>query len=172
VDFFLNNFKYVTNEKDYNKLTREVGSETNCLENFFYETLKNSDKLLLQQIEEKELFSKSKVNMFSNIEYFTILPLRDDNEHFVIWFSSANSIDNRSIGIHVLKGREAIFSHSGNISKDYKFYKEIKFEKDCNYEVICNVYYDDMVNQKTITVNNDVFYNKLKDYGDFWKKSV
>ena len=177
VDFFLENFKYVTNETDYNTLTREVGSETNCLENFFYQTLKNSDKLLLQQINEGELFSTSKVNLFSNIEYFTILPMKikkneeliDDNEHFVIWFSSANSIDNRFIGIHVLKNGEDIFSHTGKIDKDYKFYQKIKFEKDCNYDVICNVYYDDVANQKSIIVNNDVFYNKLKDYGEFWE---
>ena len=169
VDFFLQNFKYVTNEKDYNILTREVGSETNCLENFFYQTLKNSDKLLLQQINEGELFSTSKVNLFSNIEYFTILPMKNNNDNFIIWFSSANSIDNRFISIHVLKNGEDIFSHTDKIDKDYRFYKEIKFEKDCNYEVICKVYYDDVVNEKSIIVNNDIFYNKLKDYGEFWE---
>lgn len=170
VDFFLEKFKYVVNETDYNKLTREVGSETNCLENFFYETLKNSDELMLEEIHEKEFFSTSTIDMFSNIEYFTVLPLRGDNEHFVIWYSSANSIDNRNVGIDVLKDGESIFTFSQNIGKDYRFYKEIKFEKGSNYEVIRGVYYDDVVNKKTIIVNDDVMTNKIKDYGDFWKK--
>ena len=169
VDFFLDNFKYVTNETDYNKLTREVGSETNCLENFFYQTLKNSDELLLQQISENDLFSSSRVNVFSNIEYFTILPLRNDENHFVVWFSSANSIDNRHIGINVLKGKETIFSHTENLTQNYSFYKEIEFEKGCNYEIICSVNYTDVVNQKIIVVNDEIF-SKIKEYGEFWKK--
>jgi glycosyltransferase involved in cell wall biosynthesis len=169
VDFFLDNFKYVTNETDYNKLTRYVGSETNCLENFFYQTLKNSDKLLLQQISENDLFPSSRVNVFSNIEYFTILPLRDNDNHFVVWFSSANSIDNRHIGINVLKGRETIFSHTEDLTQNYCFYKEIEFEKGCNYEIICSVHYTDVVNQKIIVVNDEIF-SKIKEYGEFWKK--
>ena len=71
VDFFLNNFKYVTNEIDYNKLTREVGSETNCLENFFYQTLKNSDKYTLDfdWKEVYELIINPKVDKEAKIEF-------------------------------------------------------------------------------------------------------
>lgn len=171
VDFFLEKFKYVTNENDYNKLTREVGSSTNCLENFFYETLKNSNELLLEEVHEKTLFSTSQIDIFSNIEYFTVLPLRGDSESFVVWFSSANSMDNRNVSINVLKGTDVIFNTSYNIGKDFRFYKEIKFEKGNVYQVILQIFYDDKKTTKEIFIDDDVMMNKLKDYGEFWKKN-
>ena len=168
VDFFLNNFKYVTNEIDYNKLTREVGSETNCLENFFYQTLKNSDKLLLQQINENELFSKSKVNLFSNIEYFTVLPLRNDPNSFVIWFSSANSLDdNRDLTIKIFDGNDCTYVKNDLISKNYVFFKKVNFKKNHKYTITCQISYDDITKEKKIIVDN--IYN-LKENGDFWDK--
>ena len=167
IDFFIDNFKYVTNENDYNNLTREVGSHTNCLENFFYQTLKSkSDKLLLQQIEEKDLFSKSKVNLFSNIEYFTVLPLKDDNEHFIIWFSSSNSFDdNRNLKITV----NDIFQKDDLITKNYVFYHKIKFERNRNYTITCEISYNEYVNKRNIIINNDSF-DKLNENGIFEDK--
>lgn len=171
IDFFLENFKYVTNETDYNKLTREVGAETNCLENFFYQTLKNSDKLLLQQIEEKDLFSKSKVNLFSNIEYFTVLPLRNDSNGFVIWFSSANSMDdNRDLTIKTLEGNDVIFLRNDKITKNYIFFKKIKFKRDRRYLINCKISYDGVIKEKNIIIENDESFDKLYENGEFWDK--
>lgn len=170
VDFFIDNFKYVINEIDYNKLTRKVGSETNCLENFFYQTLKNSDKLLLQEINENDLFSKSKVNLFSNIEYFTVLPERHKSDNFVIWFSSANSLDdNRNICISVTDNTDSIYLKNDIITKNYIFYKSFVFEKNHEYKITCQITYDDIVKEKLIIIDNQAF-DKINDNGDFWNK--
>jgi len=171
IDFFIENFKYVTNEDDYNSLTREVGSNTNCLENVFYQTLKSkSDQLLLQQIEEKDLFSVSKVNLFSNIEYFTILPLKNDNEHFVIWFSSSNSFDdNRDLTIKVFKDFEGSYLKNDVITKNYIFFHKVKFEKNHTYNISCEITYNGDIKKKNIIINNESF-DKLKENGEFWDK--
>jgi hypothetical protein len=167
IDFFIENFKYVTNENDYNLLTREVGSNTNCLENVFYQTLKSkSDQLLLQQIEEKDLFSVSKVNLFSNIEYFTILPLRNDNEHFVVWFSSSNSFDdNRDLKINM----NDILIKDDLITKNYIFFHKVKFERDYTYNISCEINYNGNIKKRNIIINNESF-DKLKENGEFWDK--
>ena len=170
IDFFIENFKYVTNENDYNLLTREVGSETNCLENFFYQTLKNSDKLLLQQVNEGDLFSKSKVNLFSNIEYFTILPLKGDSENFVVWFSSSNSFDdNRNLTIKVFDETDCIYVKNDLISKNYVFFKKIKFERHHKYLIYCQIKYNEMIKEKQIIIENESF-DKLNENGEFWDK--
>jgi len=168
IDFFIDNFKYVTNEKDYNSLTREVGSDTNCLENFFYQTLKDKkDNLLLQQINEGDLFSKSSVNLFSNIEYFTVLPLTNNDEMFVIWFSSSNSFDDkRKLTIEIFDDIDCIFVKNDEISNNYTFFKEIKFEKNHKYLIFCKIEYDDEIKEKRITIDNESF-DKLKDNGEF-----
>jgi len=171
IDFFIENFKYVTNENDYNLLTRKVGSHTNCLENFFYQTLKSkSDQLLLQQIEEKDLFSKSRINLFSNIEYFTILPLRNDDEHFVIWFSSSNSFDdNRHLTIKVFKDFEGSYLKNDIITKNYIFFHKVKFEKNHMYNISCEITYNGDIKKRNIIINNESF-DKLKENGEFWDK--
>ena len=141
------------------------------MENFFYEVLvKKQDQLLLQQIEEKDLFSASKVNLFSNIEYFTILPLKDDLDHFIIWFSSSNSFDdNRNLKIKVMNNNECIFFKDDTITKNYIFYKKIKFERNTVLDVVCEIIYNGMTKEKHIIVDNNVFDN-LKDYGIFINK--
>ena len=171
IDFFIENFKYVTNETDYNLLTREVGSETNCLENFFYQTLKiKSEQLLLQEINEGDLFSKSKVNLFSNIEYFTILPLKNNSENFVIWFSSSNSFDdNRNLTIKVFDETDCIYVKNDVISKNYVFFKKIKFEKNHKYLIYCQITYNEMIKEKQIIIDNNSF-NKLNENGEFLDK--
>jgi len=171
IDFFIENFKYVTNENDYNTLTRIVGSETNCLENFFYQTLKTkSDQLLLQQINENDLFSKSKVNLFSNIEYFTILPLKGDSENFVVWFSSSNSFDdNRNLTIKVFDETDCIYVKNDQISKNYVFFKKIKFERHHKYLIYCQIKYNEMIKEKQIIIENESF-DKLNENGEFWDK--
>jgi predicted O-methyltransferase YrrM len=172
IDFFIENFKYVFNEKDYNKLTRQVGSETNCLENFFFQTLKNSDKLLLQEKNEVDFFSKSKVNLFSNIEYFTILPLRHKPDKFVIWFSSANSLDdNRNICISVTDNTDSIYLKNDIITKNYIFYKSFVFQKNHKYEISCQLTYDNIVKEKVIILNDELF-EKINENGDFWDKKL
>jgi len=171
IDFFLNTFKYLTDEKMYMEEMKKVGSNTNCLENFFYHSLKNkTSELLLEQINEDVLFPTSEINLFSLIEYNTILPVENEPNKFVYWFSSANTIDSRKIKVFIKKNGMIIYHFKSIIDREFVFYKKIKFT-DGDYFEINTVINDEteILKNKTIIVNNDIFFD-IKSYGNFIDK--
>jgi hypothetical protein len=171
IDFFLNNFKYLINEDVYNEEIKKVESNTNCLENFVYHSLKNkTEELLLEEINEDKLFSTSQINLFSLIEYSTILPLENDNEHFIVWFSSANSLDSRNFILNVKKNEKNIFIDIQNIDQKFIYYKKVKFKKGDIFEInFKTINEHEVLKDSTIIINDDVFSN-IKSYGKFVDK--
>lgn len=168
IDFFLDNFKYINNEDIYNKEIKKVGSNTNCLENFFYHSLKNfKDNLLLEEINEEQLFPTSQINLFSLIEYHTILPIENDNEHFIIWFSSANSIDGRDFNIIIKKNNNIILNDTQSIDNKFIWYKKVRFNIGDNFEIIFVIKSgDEILKYKKINVDDHIFAD-IKSYGKF-----
>lgn len=172
IDYFLNTFSYLINEEVYMKEMEKVGSNTNCLENFFYHTLKNNtNDLLLQEINENELFPTSQINLFSLIEYATILPVEKEPDKFVVWFSSANSLDNRRFYTTIKKNGNFIYSQNDIISKQFIYWKKIKFETgnifDINFKVFSDI--GEPLKDKTIIINDDIF-DDINSYGKFIDK--
>jgi len=168
IDYFLEHFKYTAIEKDYIDETRKVGSNTNCLENFFFHTLKDKkNELLLQTINENDLFSNSDINLFSLIEYATVLPVENDPESFVVWFSSANSLDSRDFEIEVNRNNSMVLNDYQPIDKQFKYWKKFKFTKGDVYDITFKtINQNDILKNKNIIVNDDVF-KEIKDYGKF-----
>lgn len=168
VDYFINTFKYISNEKLYTEEMQKVGSNTNCLENFVYHSLKNKTKdLLLEEINEDKLFPSSRINLFSLIEYNTILPVENEPDKFVIWFSSANSLDSRDFNIAVRKNGNIILTDLKPIDKKFVYYKKVKFTKGDNFEINFRVIDgNEVLRNKIIKVNDEVF-NDIKSYGNF-----
>ncbi len=173
VDWFIDTFKYISNEQLYKEEMLKVGSNTNCLENFIYHSLKNkTDELLLEEINEDNLFPNSQINLFSLIEYNTILPIENDSDHFIFWFSSSNSLDNRNLKIDIIKNGIHILHDEKIIEKKFTYLKKIKFEKNDIFEIrttIMDIYNTETLKQKTLLVNNDIF-NEIKSYGNFIEK--
>jgi hypothetical protein len=141
------------------------------LENFFYHSLKNkTSELLLEQINEKDLFPTSEINLFSLIEYGTILPVDNEPNNFVFWFSSANSLDNRELRVKIRKNGIDIYQFKDLIKKEYFFFKKIKYSIDDIFEINYQVYDKiELLKNKTIIVNKEIF-NDLKSYGRFVDK--
>jgi FkbM family methyltransferase len=171
VDYFLKEFRYIINEQQYNEEIRKVGSNTNCLENFVYHALKNkTDDLLLEEINEENLFPTSDINLFSLIEYNTILPIENDPDHFIIWFSSSNSLDSRSVNITVRKNNNIILNEIQSIDKRFIWYKKVRFNKGDCFEISFAVKSEsEILKYKKIEVNDDVFKD-IRSYGSFQEK--
>lgn len=171
IDYFLNTFKYITDEKTYTEEMKKVGSNTNCLENFFYHTLKDkTNDLLLQEINEEQLFPTSQINLFSLIEYNTILPVENEPDKFIIWFSSANSLDSRFFNIAIRKNGRIILNEIKPINKQFIYYKKVKFTKGDSFEINFRVINDnEILKNKIIKVNDEVFRD-INSYGNFIDK--
>jgi len=172
VEWFLNKFVYISNEKIYSEEIKKVGSNTNCLENFVYHSLKNyKNEILLQQINEKDLFRRSKINIFSLIEYATVLPIENDEEKFVVWFSSSNKIDNRKLFIIIYRNNKFYDIVDQVISHEFRYYKTLEYNNGDKYEIRFVVKNDgnEILKDKIIVVDNKVF-REIKTYGKFIKK--
>jgi len=170
IDYFLDNFKYTKKENEYTDETRRVGSNTNCLENFFFHTLKNKkEDLLLQEINENDFFSGD-INLFSLIEYYTILPIKNDPDHFIIWFSSSNLLDNRELEITVNKNKTRILFDFSLIDKNFRYYKKFRFNKDDVFDIKFRIINNgEILSTKNIMVDNAIF-NNINEYGEFIDK--
>ena len=173
IDYFLNTFKYIASEDIYKEEMKKVNSNTNCLENFVYHSLKyKTDELLLEEINEGELFPTSNINLFSLIEYNTILSIENNPDHFIIWFSSANSLDNREFNLEVKKNGQVIFTDEQLISKQFIYFKKVKFERGDNFELRFRTMSNgEILRDKTIEVNNEIF-GDIKSYGVFIEKKT
>jgi len=171
IDYFLNTFRYIADENIYMEEIKKVGSNTNCLENFVYHTLKNkTEDLLLEEISENDLFSTSQINLFSLIEYNTILPLENENDHFIIWFSSANSLDSRDFILNVKKNGKNVFIDIKNINEKFIYFKKVKFERGDSFEINSKtINGNEVLKDYTIKVDDEIF-NDLKSYGKFIDK--
>lgn len=92
VDMFLNTFPEIMNEDDYNNFVKEVGSESNSLENVYYHALKNVEGLVIKEIAEWQFFESSECFTNSQANYLAVMPLKFKNgeETYAIFIRRPN----------------------------------------------------------------------------------
>lgn len=91
VDTFLSTFPHIKNENDYNEWVLNVGSESNGLENLYYHTLKNTEKIITENIREDQFFNSKHCFTNSQTDYFAVLPLNDNPQaNAAIFIKRAN----------------------------------------------------------------------------------
>lgn len=170
--YFIEKFTYPLTEEIYLQEKEKNNSETNCLENYVYNNLKhNLDDLILKETTDEILFSKSKVNLFSMIEYFTVIPLNQGvSSEFVIWFSSSNKVDDRELYIKVIKNGTMILDEKENITNWYQYYRTFKYDHGDIFEIRCIVKntIGEILKDKTIVIKD---YNEILDNGKFHFKN-
>jgi hypothetical protein len=164
VNFFIDNFKTINNEIEYNEWKNDVGSESNGLENIFYHNLKSKlyDIEILSDNEFYNMLKDCNIDLCSSCEYFNVLPIESDCNSFVVWYNTSNIIDNRNVNICVLENDKLFDNIDLNIKDKTIWYKKYDFTPGCDYKI---VQYDDCEIKKIINVNEDYMKNKLKNNG-------
>lgn len=133
LDIFIRNYR---TPETFNRLSTELGSE-NFLENVFYHMFKhNLGKYVVEETTEEKLFPNSNINIFSECEYLTVLPVKDNDDLFAIWYSSSNKTDNRKIIITIYGNDKLIKSYLHNIEKQSHFYKVVRKYDNINYKIV------------------------------------
>lgn len=101
--FFMEQFPKITTEQEYSAWMNRVESESNGLENIWYHTVKHQlNKVRAWSTEEyQEITRYNQMDMCSMVEYYTVLPIENDTTHAMIWFSSRNTTDSRTLRIFV-----------------------------------------------------------------------
>lgn len=137
-EFYLKIFdKIIRTPEEYNKECSEIGAQ-NFLENLFYNKIsKFKDDIIIEETDENKLFNNEEINLFSGVEYLTLLPVKNDTKSFIIWFNSSNHKDDRRI-LFIYDNNGIIEENVHFIkSKSYYFKKITLSEKD-NYNITVN----------------------------------
>ena len=164
IDFFTENFNLILNEGDYNNWKIDVGSESNGLENMFYHTLKNSLNQIkkLNDTDFYEMLNKCSIDICSMVEYFNVLPIKDNNTQFAIWYSTSNKTDDRNICIKV--SRDGVVTDIKELTvKTVQFFYEVI---DNNANVFEIELYENGLLKKSITIDQNYINNKIKNNGE------
>jgi hypothetical protein len=164
IKFFINNFNTIKNEDEYNIWKNIIGSESNGLENMFYHNLKNKlhDIDLLNDTTFYTLLKNCNIDLCSVCEYFNILPIESDNNSFVVWYSTSNVIDSRSISIDIFENDILVDNNNLDIKNKMIWYKKYNFTSGNIYNIVL---YENCKKIKTLTINDEYMNNKIKNNG-------
>lgn len=158
-DFYLDNFKNICNENDYNEMVKESGSNTNSLENVYYHILKSKlDQLLLVRQHETEFFNESTSFTNSQCEYYAVLPItgnyKDKENTASIYFYFSNKDDNRIARYYVYENGKTILVDEFKVTGNVWYYKPFKIENGMEYKIHFEVKGDEGVKSKVVSYKN------------------
>ena len=159
VDFY---FDVISNgnmtPEEFNAECSKINSH-NFLEHYLYNKLhEHSDKLLIENTTEENLFN-GEINIFSGVEYVSILPVKDRPNSFAIVIITSNKHDNRRLYIDEYNDDNKVNSYDYSINKKEYIYKI--FNVDDNETKKIHVYTTDGVSNQII--NSYVFDDMTTD---------
>lgn len=134
IDFYLDVFKYYTTE-EYTNLVN-LNQTSNGLEQFYYQRLKNNLNSIYVDYSNNEetYFSHSKTNIFSMVEYLTVLPVENEKT-FVAFSLFNNKLDDRFNKIIIKKNGVVVETSTFEVKSKGWFYLPYKFENENEYEI-------------------------------------
>jgi len=137
--FFLDVFEYSTPTSYMEFVNRK--NISNGLEQYYYNKLiSNKDELYIDYINDEEKYlSNSQNNLFSMVEYLSVLKMKDQNK-FAVFTYVNNKIDDRINEILIKKNGNLINNYKYTISQKSCFYLPNDFQNDNFYEIENNLY--------------------------------
>ena len=165
-DFFTTKFPQITNEQEYNTWVKNVGSESNGLENLWHHTLKRESHQLSTISEQDfyDLFTGCSINTNSQVEYATVLPIENNSEEAIIWYYASNMTDSRMLNVLV----NDVVIDTVAITSNTAYHKRIRLVETYNvkFEII-DKFTNEIVSTKLIKLTGEYIQNKLKHNGIF-----
>lgn len=170
-EFFCQKFKQLKEASEYNEWCKNIGAE-NFLEDFLMKVLdgweSNTYSLLTN---DKETFlTNSGLGVSSNSEYYSILPIRGEENKFMFYFYTYN-IDNRVVGVTVKTKYETSF-YLIRISEQREYQKILQYDGS---EIIVELNFEDTDAQNVYKTDkfiiNESTLHKYQYAGFFeWKR--
>lgn len=164
--FFKKHFPRIQTEQEYNQWMKRVGSESNGLENMWYHTLKSQlNNIHLWSDEEYDkLLKENKMEICSMVEYYTVLPVENDPDHGVAWFSTNNIKDNRVVNLYI----NDVLVDTKVVDDTCQYYKLFKLRDThtVKFDVIDPVN-NKIIKNKVIRIDEQYLANNLNNNGIF-----
>lgn len=139
---------------EYNTSCQQIGSH-NFLENYFHNKLTPfENQLVIDETTEDKLFQDAEINIFSGVEYLSLVPVKDQPYSFVVWFNSSNTKDSRRIDF--LIENKGIVERTTHFVKEKSYYmKKIVLNVNDNYNITAH-FIDSSTNKIIETYNYNV----------------
>jgi hypothetical protein len=96
------------------------------------------------------------------VEYFNVLPIKNNNTQFAIWYSTSNKTDDRSISIVITRDNVTTEVEDFEVKTSQSFYKVID-NNASTYDI--QLYENDLL-KKSIKIDQEYINNKLKNNGE------
>jgi len=165
VDFFLNTFDDVKTATEYNNACERAGAQ-NFLEDYMMKKINPViGNISIHHNEEETILKNSGLGVASNSEYYSILPIQKEENHYMFYFFTYN-IDDRIVRVTMKEDGGEFFNGSFQISKSREFRKEFVYKgKPID---VCIQFYDGdtMYKEETYSINHKTL-EKYKHTGFF-----
>ena len=170
----LKHCKFIETEDQYNNLMSEYGSESNGIENLYYNIFKNNKS---NYIESREKFDSDAEKYFdfedySMVEYYTILPTSVPNK-FCPWVTISNNNESKLIHYTVKRNGYLIIDRKLEVKGKFTFWDLVPYSLNDNTVVnfhITDLTTGDFIKEHTFNLNKEYFLNKMPNNGSFeWK---
>ncbi len=125
VQFFLETFDDVKTANEYNVACQKAGAH-NFLEDYLVKKIQGKENIHLAHNEQETILTNSGLGVASNSEYYSILPISKEENHFMFYFFTYN-IDDRIVRILMTEDNSEFFNGSFQISKNREFKKEFVY---------------------------------------------
>jgi glycosyltransferase involved in cell wall biosynthesis len=127
VDYFLDLFDDVREPEEYNKICEQRGSQ-NFLEDYFIKCINDVHESSVEIVHnpEETFLKKSGLGVSSNSEYYSILPIQGQENHFMFYFFSYN-LDERKINVTLIEDGVEIFNTRFQVNKMREYKKDFVF---------------------------------------------
>lgn len=126
VDFFLNTFDDVKTATEYNNACEKAGAQ-NFLEDYMMKKINPViGNISIQHNQEETILKHSGLGVASNSEYYSILPIQKEENHYMFYFFTYN-IDDRIVRVTMKEDGGEFFNGSFQISKSREFRKEFVY---------------------------------------------
>lgn len=131
LEYFCNRFDLIKNPEQYQKIVSDCTSESNGLENLFYNFLRTDlDEFVLEvQKTEIDLFPNSKINFFSQADYFSIISDEVDEKSCYVFIRNADLQQEKHYDLLFKKDNEIFFNEKITINQNAMFLYKFTFEK-------------------------------------------
>lgn len=165
IDFFLRAFDDVKTANEYNAACEKAGAQ-NFLEDYLMKKIKGHENLWLVHNDEETFLKNSGLGVASNSEYYSILPIIKEENHFMFYFFTYN-VDDRIVRVIMKEDGAEFYNGSFQISKSREFRKEIVYQNK-PIEVTVQFYDGDTKYKEEIYEINQNNLDKYKNTG-FYK---
>jgi hypothetical protein len=172
INFFLSLYPKISTAQDYNNLKEKWQSNSVGYEDIFYCSLKNHlHQIHLESEEQWNQLAQTNFKhlRYSRLEYFTVLPIQNQDSCFAIITHNSNGIDNKKLVIKLIENNKNKINEELHLDSQLIWYYVYNYNINDNIIVSQDMYDIDgkLLKTHSIKIDKEYIINQLPKNGYF-----